>query len=181
MDNAKEYGISAGDEESELAERARRAMRDRFGLTLPTLRGRDVPSDENSDSENDSRRCTSAGNSSKNRQDGTAIASDDGTSKDRNANSNSLARGRSTADVIDEMISSMPPHVRAAAERRPDLASKLFSEREEPHSSMFQQSHRRTTVAPPSVLEEDISLQSEDGVGISRPIECLSTAKENKQ
>jgi hypothetical protein len=58
------------------------------------------------------------------------IARDNDTSNDRNANT-------PTANVIDEMIRSMPPHVRAVAERRRDLMYKLFSEREEPRSSVL--------------------------------------------
>ena len=110
VDNTKEGDISAGDEEMEPTKRARRIMKDRFGHTLPTLRGQDVPRNEIYDCENDSQQCTLAGkSSSKICQDGTgtiAIASNNSTSNDRNANANSLARGRPTANVIDKMISS---------------------------------------------------------------------------
>ncbi|KAL3766070.1 hypothetical protein ACHAW5_007765 [Stephanodiscus triporus] len=165
QDNTKEDITSMGDEEMELTERARRIMKDRFGLTLPTLRGQEeVPSDVKYDPENDSQRCTSAGNSSlKICQEGTgttAIAPNNDNSNDRNANA---ARGRPTKNVIEEMISIMPPHVRAVAERRPDLMYKLFSERKEPHSSVLrQESHQRT-----------ISLQSEDRIGIDQESVCL--------
>ncbi len=137
---------------------------------MPTLRGQDkVPSDENSDSENDSQRCTSGGNSSSKICQGgtgtTAIASNNDNSNDRNANANSLARGRPTANVTEEMISSG-----AAARSGRGRAQAGFDVRTIIRTRGPVESHRRTTVvvALPCVLREDISLQSEDGVDIDQ-------------
>ena len=116
----------------------------------------DAPSDQNSDSQNDLQ-----GRSSNNWDDRTTITADGGTSNDRNANSNCLTRRRSTANTAEKMISSMPPHVRAVADRGPDLVSKLSSEDKEPQSSMLHEYHRRTKVALLSVLEGEIPLESE--------------------
>jgi hypothetical protein len=180
VDNTKEGDISAGDQEMELIERARRIMKDDVGLTLPTLRGQDVPRNEKYDLKHDSQHCLLAGkSSSKICQDGTgtiAIASNNDNSNDRNANANSLVRGRPTAYVIDKMISSIPSHVRAVAERRPDLMSKLFSEREEPRRKSL------TDVGGGGLaLCVGGGNFASIGNGVDRPRECLSTAKEDEQ
>ena len=164
--DSKKYEISAGDEELEMSERAQNIMKDRFGLSLPALRGQHAPIDDNSESQNDLQ-----GHSSDNRDDGTTITADSGTSNDRNVNSNSPA--------AENLISSMPPHVRAVAERRPDLVSKLLSEHKEPQSSMPQQYHRRTNVALPSVLEGEIPLESEEEFSIDQESICLLRRRTN--
>ena len=163
--DTKKYEISVGDEELEMSERAQSIMKYRFGLPLPALRGQDAPIDENSDSQNDSQ-CHSSNNRD---DDVTTITADNGTSNDPNVNSN----------AAEKMIISMPPHVRAVAERRPDLVSILLSKHEEPQSSMLQQYNRRTEVALPSVVEGGIPLESEEDFSIDQESICLLRRRTN--
>ncbi len=163
--DTKKYEIFVGDEELEMSERAHSIMKDRFGLPLPALRGQDGQIDENSDSQNDSQ-CHSSNNCD---DDVTTITADNGTSNDRNVNSY----------AAEKLIISMPPHIRAVAERRPDLVSILLSEHEEPQSSMLQQYHRRTEVALPSVVEGEIPLESEEDFSIDQESICLLRRRTN--
>ena len=103
------------------SEHAQRLMRDRFGLSLPTLRTEEeIPAQAQATSalEMTNRAATIR----KPQTEKQAANISDG-------NSNSL----------DDILKAMPPHIRAVAERRPGMVAELLANRQQQHTLQEQQ------------------------------------------
>ena len=182
------------DEGSDATERARRIMEDRFGLSLPAPRCHDANVDDEDNSyarrDDDMRTCVSPDlrTSTEHDEVRTKNAVDDDNhhpDAPRNAYPISHVVGRPgvTDDVMDVIFGSMPPRVRAVAERRPDLVSRLLSSRKDPRRGSVFWHHRNqhAAVATSSrlALGDDIPPQSEEEISMDQESVCLLRRRNN--
>ena len=176
----------------EMSKRAQSVMKERFGMSLPTLRGQeDTKIDEHDNSDDQYPReesmqpqQTDANHNHFNAREGIT-RSYDGTSAADNQEIpfQSSPLGQQN---IDEILNAMPPHVRGIAERNPDLVSKLLLEKR--RSQQQQQQHKQHTLANQSSLfavseeedEESALYQSEEDVNIDQENVSLLRRRSNR-
>jgi len=170
---------NVGEQEREMAERAQGIMKDRFGMTLPDLR--DQNATKNGDKDARANVCiqkqplpleTHAQSRSSNIDSRPHCGeyTDNSNMKDalndQVTHSPSLSVGQR---AMKEMLETMPPHVRAIAERRPDLVSKLLSEKNKQiQTSQFQQHHQQKVGPLETVSEDCIGYHSEEEINIDQ-------------
>mmetsp|Transcript_7616 Transcript_7616/g.17237 ORF Transcript_7616/g.17237 Transcript_7616/m.17237 type:complete len:408 (+) Transcript_7616:57-1280(+) len=156
-----ESSVEVEEQEMAMAEKAQNLMKDRFGITLPTLRGQDVSSNGDVDAQANSL-CTqkppeklpqfhSLNENNKHYQ------GEDGDHSNRKSplNDETVRSPSLPTGQLEEILNSMPAHVRAVAEHNPDLASKLLSKKmQQPQRSQFQQHHRQMEASLHTVSEE---------------------------
>ena len=136
-------------QDSMSSEHVQRLMKDRFGLSLPTLRTQErVPANAQAASASAlemSNRAATREPQTKNR---AANISDD--------NSNSLD--------LDDILKAMPPHIRAVAERRPGMVAELLASRKQ---QQWIPIHEENSA---SEAEEDADFDSESASLLRRRI-----------
>lgn len=120
------------------SEEIERLMKDRLGISLPTLRTAETP-----------RRTDDAGAASLEMTERVASINESRQAKDNNINSKNL----------DNIMNGMPPHIRAIAERRPELVAELIASR---------QNHQ------PVHNDQLLSIQEEDEENIDYDSESVS-------
>ena len=189
-----ETSIEAGGSQEglEMSKRAQSVMKERFGMSLPTLRGQeDTNIDEHDKNAEQYNREESMQPQQKyvnhnhfNDREGIT-KSYDGTSSADNQEIpfQSSPLGQQN---IDEILNAMPPHVRAIAERNPDLVSKLLLEKR--RSQQQQQQHKQHTLANQSSLfavseegdEESALYQSEEDINIDQENVSLLRRRSNR-
>lgn len=158
-----------------MSEKARGIMKERFGVTLPALRGpRETASDCDDEEaqmelQDETRRCHPAEQSRPSfpfddprghggAEGGGGTIGDADDSNDRGANS-----------AVEEMLASMPPHVRAVAERRPELVSRLLQQKAAQRQAPARLSSLSEEPEEAEEAEEDSPLyRSEDEINIDQ-------------
>ena len=155
-------GDSSIDQEGiELSDQAQQIMQDRFGLSLPTLRGRrDVtPSNSSEESIREIQR------------NGHAIE----TPQDRKLPSAEQQQHMMTHTIDDDILNAMPPHVREVAKRNPGLMSKLLSERRQ----QIQHTNKSASLPVSYEEEEDNAYHSEEDINIDQESTSLLRRRTN--
>lgn len=108
-------------QDSMSSENAQRLMRDRFGLSLPTLRTEEeVPT---------------------NAQAASALEMTPRTATIRERQTEKQAANISdgNSNSLDDILKAMPPHIRAVAERRPGMVAELLASRQQQHNVQKQE------------------------------------------
>eukprot|EP00579_Thalassiosira_antarctica_P010756 CAMPEP_0201918018 /NCGR_PEP_ID=MMETSP0903-20130614/7265_1 /ASSEMBLY_ACC=CAM_ASM_000552 /TAXON_ID=420261 /ORGANISM="Thalassiosira antarctica, Strain CCMP982" /LENGTH=475 /DNA_ID=CAMNT_0048454209 /DNA_START=18 /DNA_END=1442 /DNA_ORIENTATION=+ len=156
-----QYESSDGEQELVMAEKAQNIMKERFGMALPTIRGQNNASNHSDEeAQADLRSQNQQYPAEKPPQSQPLLTNNDKSALGEGGmHASSLSMGQHTA--VEEMLNSMPPHVRAVAERRPELVSKLLLEKQ--HRKVHQQ---QTTTDLSTVSEEDSAYQSEEEINI---------------
>ena len=190
-----ETSIEAGGSQEglEMSKRAQSVMKERFGMSLPTLRGQE---DTNIDEHDTNAEQYTREESMQSQQtyanhnhfnDGEGITrSYDGTLMDNQEipfQSSPLGQQN-----IDEILNAMPPHVRAIAERNPDLVSKLLLEKRRSQQQQHHRHHKQHTLANQSSLfavyeegdEESALYQSEEDINIDQENVSLLRRRSNR-
>jgi len=160
-----EATVNSGDnsidqEGIELSEQAQQIMQDRFGLSLPTLRGSSgvTPSNSSEESIREIQR------------NGHAIE----IPQDRKLPSDLIEQQHMTHKIDDDILNAMPPHVREVAQRNPGLVSKLLSERRQ------RIQHTKSASLPVSYEEEeDNAYHSEEDINIDQESTSLLRRRTN--
>ncbi len=112
-------------QDSMSSEHAQRLMRDRFGLSLPTLRTEvEVPAH------------AQAASALEMTNTNRAATIREPQSKKESAN---ISDGSSNPNSLDGILKAMPPHIRAVAERRPGMIAELLANRQQQHTLQEQQ------------------------------------------
>lgn len=111
-------------EDSMSSEHVQRLMRDRFGLSLPTLRTEeeDVPANNNAQ--------VASALEMTNR---AATIREPQTKKEAASN-----RSDGNSNSLDDILKAMPPHIRAVAERRPGMVAELLASRRQQQQHILQ-------------------------------------------
>ena len=150
---------SSNDEEmgTEMQENVQQIMQDRFGMTLPSLRKSDNIQNQNNIMSPDIEPIG--------RMEPKELAQIM-QMKPIEQSEKPPQRGASSSsnNNLDDVLKNMPPHVRAIAERRPDLVSRLISEMQqqsqnEAHASLHPISEEQQDAFEES--EEEVSYDSE--------------------
>ena len=143
-----------------MSEQAQQIMQDRFGLSLPTLRGSSgvTPSNSSEESIREIQR------------NGHAIE----IPQDRKLPSDLIEQQHMTHKIDDDILNAMPPHVREVAQRNPGLVSKLLSERRQ------RIQHTKSASLPVSYEEEeDNAYHSEEDINIDQESTSLLRRRTN--
>ena len=169
-------------------------MKERFGMSLPTLRGQEDTNIDEPDTNNaeqypreESMQPQQKYVNHNHFNDREGITrSYDGTSSAANQEIpfQSSPLGQQN---IDEILNAMPPHVRAIAERNPDLVSKLLLEKRRSQQQQ-QHQHKQHTLSQQSSLfavseegdEESALYQSEEDINIDQENVSLLRRRSNR-
>ena len=155
-------GDSSIDQEGiELSDQAQQIMQDRFGLSLPTLRGSSDLTPSNSSEESIIGR----------QNNGHALEIPQ--NRKLPSSLSMVQQQHMTHTIDDDILSAMPPHVREVAKRNPGLVSKLLSERRQ------QIQHTKSASLPASYEEEDNAYHSEEDINIDQESTSLLRRRTN--
>ena len=147
----------------ELSEQAQQIMQDRFGLSLPTLRGSSdvTPSNSSEESIREIQR------------NGHAIE----IPQDRKLPSAYSIEQQQHMDhtIDDDIMNAMPPHVREVAKRNPGLVSKLLLERRQ----RIQHTNKSASLPLEEEEKEDNAYHSEEDINIDQESTSLLRRRTN--
>lgn len=187
-----ETSSSTGGHELEMAEQAQNIMKDRFGMSLPTLRDQ-VSSDGGEGAQANlythKQQCPSEklpqshllSNHQHHHGEDEGHHDTKSAAQDQGLHSHSLPAGQRD---IEEILNSMPPQVRAVAERNPDLVTKLLlDKKQQTQSPLFQQQHHQQNEASPlqTVSEEITAYHSEEEFNIDPESQSLLRRRTNNR
>ena len=138
--------------------RAQMAMRERFGLELPAIRGRDAAEviyrGRNQPTQSEDFSNPTSSQLSEHLEASPLAAAAESTSA-------------SSGSIPDELLSGMPAHIRNIAKRRPDIVSKILLEKkqqqEQPSSERMERDGWSDRFQPPTI-DEGVDEEEEDGV-----------------
>ena len=139
--NNNHHDVDADEQEQMSSEHVQRLMNERFGLPLPSLRTKEMKLPTNR----------------------TAIVTDNETTHHKNDDSPNNNYN------LDHILSAMPPHVRAVAERRPELVAKLLYTRQQQQPLMIS-IHEANSVDDDDEEEEAADLDSESASLLHRRV-----------
>lgn len=131
----------------EMQENVQQIMQDRFGMTLPSLRKPDNSLNQNAPSDIEPL----------GRMEPKELALILQRKPNEQNENTTKTEGSSNNNNLNDILKNMPPHVRAIAERRPDLVSRIMSEMQHPHNGAD------TSLNPISEDQQDIFDESEEG------------------
>ena len=179
---AKNNGTSHTGEQDNIAmEEAQQRMKEKFGITLPTLRNQNALNQQHGDKEAQAGFCNQKQNCLGERAAEPDIlsVSDDSTFDENYMPSSSLLKDQHP--TLEAILDSMPPQVRAVAERRPDLVSELLQEKQRLLPGQLLPQHRPTPGHLSTLTEEDDEYQPEEAIDIdSESVGLLRRRAHNK-
>jgi len=136
--NANDYNT---EDQNAMTERAQQLMKDRFGISLPSLRDQNEHNqyqevDNDADDDQVDIENGELNTSSEARQFSSLppdrLEIDRGIHYECRGNHHSRHESKhGKTNSVSNVLNTMPPHIRAAAERRPDLVAKLMSEKQQ--------------------------------------------------